>query len=122
MGIFTLLECGTGGVDRIHDLVGKSLLHRSLGTLTAVESDPTQAESLSSLGANLHGYLIGSTADTASLYLKHGHNVLHCCLKNLKGFLTCLLFDDVKCIINDFLSYALFAVIHNIVDKTGDKG
>ena len=117
VSILTLLECRTGRIDGIHDLVSKSLLHRSLGTLTGIKGYPAQTEGLSSLRTNLHGNLIGCTADSTSFDFENGHDILHSSLKNLKRFLTGLLTDNVESLVNDFLSDALLTVDHDVVDK-----
>lgn len=65
-----LLDCSAGVIESIHNLSGKFLSHGSLAALSRVESDPTQAECLTTLGANLQRHLIGGAADTLSLDLK----------------------------------------------------
>ena len=82
--IFTLLACTAGSVECIKDLTGQSFLHGLLVALSGVLGDPSQAESLLSLGTDLHRYLIGRTAETAGLDLELRHDVLHCLLKNLQ--------------------------------------
>ncbi len=118
MGIFTLLECATGLIGCIHDLVGKSLLHGSLRTLTSVKSDPTKTESLTTVLTDLDRDLVGSTTDTAGFNLEDRHYIFHSLLEYVERLLTCLIFDDLKGTVNDFLSDTFFTIEHNTVYKT----
>ena len=102
-------------------LVCKTLRHSLFASLAGVLSHPTQTEGLAALSANLHRYLIGRAADTASLDFKYGHDVFKCFGEGFKRIETRLFLDDLERIVNDLLGNALLAVEHDVVDELGYK-
>src|SRR5699024_8582071 len=94
----------------IHDFVRQSLLHGLLASLAGEHGQPAKSQRLTSLCANLDGYLIGSSADTSCFYLKNGHDVVHGLLKHFDSRLVCLLCYALECSVYDLLCYALLTV------------
>ena len=117
--ILFLLESGALLIGCIHDFACKLLLHGPLTPVAGVGDEPAQAEGLTALGTDLDRYLIGGTADTASLDLENGHNVIHGLLENLEGFAAGLIADDVECTVACLLGSAALAVEHNLIDELG---
>ena len=87
VGILALLAGAALAVHSVHDLASQSLSHQLFAAVAAIGGQPTQTQGLTALRAYLHGYLISGAADTASLDLQNGHDVLHRQLKSLQRVL-----------------------------------
>jgi hypothetical protein len=119
--LFTLLDRRAGVVGGIHQFTGQTLGHGALAAGAGIGRQPAQGQGLTTGGTNLHGHLIVGAADTASLDLQAGHDVLQRLLENLNGVLLRLFLDLVEGSVNNLLSYALLAVQHHTVDQLGHQ-
>src|SRR5574344_517838 len=117
MHIFTFLNCCTCVIGSVHDLVSELFFHSLLASLTRVLLQPSEAESLTTIGANLDRYLICSTTNTSCLYFKYRHYIVHSTLEYLQCRLACLLFYLCECTIYDLLGCALLAIKHDGINE-----
>ena len=102
-------------VQCVQNFACQTINHCLLAAFSGIQCDPSQTQCLSSFRSDFHGYLVGCTADTASLNLELRHDVLHCLLESFQSVLAGLLSNDLKCAVNDLLGYALLSVEHDIV-------
>src|SRR5207249_4000590 len=73
------------------------------------------------LGTNLHGDLVGRTADPPRLHLEERPGVLHRPLQGDRGVVGGSLADDLQRLVHRALRQALLAVQEDLVDQLGDQ-
>ena len=121
VGVLALLHGRAGVVGGVHDLAGETLGHGALTAGAGVVRQPAQTQGLTAGGTDLHGDLIGSTADAAGLDLQAGHDIIHSLGENFQRLFLGLFLDDVKSTVDDLLGDALFTVQHDAVDQLGHQ-
>ena len=77
VSVFFLLDSAAGVVVSVHQFRGELVAHIAVAHLSCGRDDPTNRESLSSLGYDFDGYLIVGTAYSPRFYFEKVHNVVH---------------------------------------------
>ena len=93
----------------------------TIRTCSVERGEPAKAKSLTAFRLDFHRDLIGRAADTLCLDFQHGHDVVHRGPERFQRGFAGLLFDLLKCAVNDLLGYAALAVQHDVVDQLCDN-
>ena len=119
MHFVSLLHCVAHSVRCVHELARKSLIARLLAALSHESHEPTNAQSLPSLFADLLRDLIGRAADPSRLHLDLRHHIGKRLLEYLDRAGAGLFFYNMKCPVNDALRSTLLTVKHDLIDEFG---
>ena len=104
-------------VQCVQNFACQTVNHCLFAAFSGIQCDPSQTQCLSSFRSDFHGYLVGCTADTASLNLQYRHDVAQSFFKNFQSFSTCFFCYFIECTVNDLFRYTLFTVQHDAVDE-----
>src|SRR5690625_1125794 len=85
-------------------LIGQTIGHRLVTTLTGVGDEPLHSQGRATLGVNLDGNLVGGTTDTTTLDLQDRLRVVEGLLEDIECRLPSTLLHDIHRIVEDTLS------------------
>src|SRR5699024_1811706 len=121
VGVLATLHGSAKAVGCIHDLVGETLHHGVLTTLTGEGHQPTQSQGGGTCRANLDRNLVGCATDTAGADLEVWADVAQSLLEGADRLETGLLTADFESAIDDALCGGLLAVEEDLVHELADE-
>src|SRR5699024_6512288 len=121
VGVLTALDRGAQAVRGVQDLVGETLDHRVLTTLTGEGHQPAQCEGGGPAGPDLDRDLVRGAADAAGPHLECGPHVVQALLEGDDRVGAGLLAADLHRRVHDPLGGGLLAVDEDLVDELRDQ-
>src|SRR6267142_5467458 len=118
MRVFALLDRAAAEVRRIEEFVGQLLLHGlAVAARPRVRDQPADAEGEAPVRIDFDRHLIVRAAHAPRFHFEAGLDVVDRLLEHLQRIVARLFLDDVEALINDSLSGAALAAVHDAVDE-----
>jgi len=121
VSIFPLLDGATLALIGIDKLPGKPLVHGHAFLAPRVGDYPTDSESLSPCGRNLHWDLIGRTTDPAGTDLDERLDVLHGLIEDLDRLHAQFFGGFIESFVDYLLGGTFLTVEHDLIDELSDS-